>query len=109
MENHFFWTNGVSCSNGGDGTVSPDIFLSYKFGITAISGSGGCNSAQHLAFDNLGRPYHGTNFSQSTASDSTGYMKTQCAFTFTMSDGDTFSINIEPETGYAYIVGQESS
>lgn len=104
-----FWTDGDDCSSGGDGTVSEDIFISKKYGITGITPTGGCSTAQHIAFDHLGRPYHGANFSQSTVADYSGYMKTACTFTFTMSDNDTFAITIEPETGHAFIVGQTGS
>ena len=102
-----FWVGGVDCSSGGDGTVSENIFISKKYGITAVTplAGSGCASAAHIAFDHLGRPHHGANFSQSTAANYSGYMKTACTFTFTMSDGDTFDIAIQPETGYASIVG----
>ncbi len=111
-----FWTGGADCSSGGDGTVSENIFLSKKYGITAITpltGSG-CAGAAHIAFDHLGRPYHGVNFSQSGNTVTThpiysGYMQTACTFTFTMSDGDEFNITIEPETGFASIGGQPNS
>ena len=106
-----FWIGGDDCSSGGDGTVSEEIFISKKYGITAVAPTGGCNGAAHIAFDHLGRPYHGVNFSQSGNTVSThpiysGYMKTACTFTFTMSDNDTFDITIESETGDADVVGQ---
>jgi len=111
-----FWTGGVDCSDGGDGTVSEEIFISKKYGVTAVTplAGSGCASAAHIAFDHLGRPYHGANFSQSGDTVAahpiySGYMKTACTFGFTLSDGDTFSITIEPETGHAFIVGQPDS
>jgi len=107
-----FWTNGgTGCSDGGDGTVSERIFITKKYGITNILASGGCsNTAQsmgHIGFDNLGRPHYG--FSGSAQPDYASIMTQTCKFKFTLSDGDTFSIDIEPETGYAYIIGQEDS
>lgn len=109
-----FWVGGDDCSGGGDSTVSEEIFISKKYGITAVTplAGSGCSSAAHIAFDHLGRPHHGANFSQSgtTGHDIySGYMKTACTFTFTMSNSDTFAISIEPETGYAEIVGQPGS
>lgn len=101
-----FWQNGTICPEGGDGTVSEDIFLTHKFGITNVTNSCG---AAHIAFDHLGRPYHGSSFSNADAVDYEGYADHRCTFTFTLSDGESFQINIEPETGYAYIVGEESS
>ncbi len=109
-----FWIGGDDCSSGGDGIVSENIFISKKYGITTITPTGGCAGAAHLAFDHLGRPYHGANFSQSGDTVTShpiysGYMQTACTFTFTMSDGDTIAIDIQPETGYASIVGQTGS
>lgn len=102
-----FWVNGTDCNDGGDNTVSDRIFLTHKFGIKDISTSGGCANNQYLGFDHYGRPHNG--FTGSTSPNSASYMSTACTFTFTMSDDDTFDITIEPETGFAYIVGQESS
>ncbi len=109
-----FWTGGTDCSSGGDGTVSENIFLSKKYGITAVTplAGSGCASAAHIAFDHLGRPYHGADFSQSgtgTHDIYKGYMQTACTFIFTMSDSDEFNITIEPETGFASIGGQPNS
>jgi type II secretory pathway pseudopilin PulG len=101
-----FWQNGTVCPKGGDGTVSEDIFLTYKFGITNVTNSCG---AAHIAFDHLGRPFHGSAFTNADAVDYEGYAAKRCTFTFTLSDGGNFKIHIEPETGYAYIDGQESS
>jgi len=101
-----FWKNTKTCSGGGDGTVSEDIFLTHRFGITDVTNSCG---AAHIAFDHLGRPFHGSAFSNADAVDYEGYVTQRCTFTFEMSDEDSFQISIEPETGYAYIVGQESS
>ncbi len=102
-----FWTNTASCANGGNSTTSDRIFLTKKFGIKGISGAGGCAEIQHIGFDHLGRPH--VSFSGSTAPTYGSYMNTACTFTFTLSDDDTFSIRINPETGYAFIVGQEDS
>ena len=109
--NPYFWKNTDTCSKGGDGTVSDDIFLSKKYGITAVTPltGTGCAGAAHIAFDHLGRPHHGTNFSQSAAANYGGYMSSRCTFRFTMSDTTTFDISIEPETGYAFIVGQDGA
>ena len=109
-----FWIGGDDCSTGGDGTVSKNIFISKLYSITQVTPGGGCSSAAHIAFDHLGRPHHGANFTQSGDSVAThpiysGYMQTACTFTFTLSDGETFDISIEPESGYAHIVGQDGS
>ena len=96
--------NDANCDS--DTTVSNEIFLSKRFGVTAIDTTG-CNGAAHIGFDHLGRPHQG--FGGSTVPDYDSYLNARCTFTFTMSDGDTFSINIEPETGYAFINEQPAS
>ncbi len=105
-----FWTNGNDCSSGGDGIVSEEVFISKKYGITAVVSSGGCGDGTtmgHIGFDNLGRPHYG--FSNSTQPNYASIITSNCTFTFTMSGGDTFSIDIMPETGYAYISDQSAS
>jgi len=101
-----FWMNTSACKGGGDSTVSSNIFLTKKFGISSVVGTGGCGG-KHIGFDHLGRPH--VNFTASTTPDSASYMKTACNFKFTLSNGDAFDISIQPESGYAHIVGQEGS
>ena len=104
------WT-GASCSNGGDASTSNRIFLTKKYGINTIGWTGSCSAAQYIGFDHLGRPHQG--FAGSPVSgerpDYSSYLRTACTIKFNMSDGDTFTIIIEPETGYAYISDQEDS
>ncbi|EIF50969.1 Tfp pilus assembly protein FimT/FimU [Sulfurovum sp. AR] len=102
-----YWDNSTNCADGGDSNTSDRIFLTKKFGIKAIAGANGCAGVQDIGFDHLGRPH--VSFSGSTAPTYGSYMNTACTFTFTMSDDDTFSIQINPETGYAFIVGQLDS
>ena len=101
-----FWRNTSSCTNGGDGTVSENIFLSKKFGVASVAGTGGC-TGKYIGFDHLGRPH--TVFSTSAVPNNSSYMSTACTFTFTMENSDTFAVTIQPETGYAQIVGQDDS
>lgn len=95
--------NNGSCS---DDDVSPNILIGKKYGVTVNDGTGGC-TGKHIGFDHLGRPH--TSFSGSTVPNYSTYMSSDCTMNFTLSDGDTFSIIIESETGYAYIDGQEES
>jgi hypothetical protein len=95
-------------ANNGDcsaNDVSPNILIGKKYSVTVNNGTGGCTGVRHIGFDHLGRPHVG--FSGSTKPDYSTYVSTVCTMNFVLSDGATFSINIEPETGYAYIVGQE--
>lgn len=105
-----FWSNGTDCSNGGDNTVSPQIFLSKKFGINNFTFSGGCAGVQYIGFDNLGRPHVG--FGNSTTPDYSSYMHSgNCSIKFDFVDTsiNSFTIIIERETGYAYMSDQLNS
>lgn len=89
-----------------DTTVSSEIFLTKRFGVTDVDNSA-CNNLSHIGFDHLGRPHQG--FGNSASADYDSYMDTNCTFTVTMSDGDTFDISIAQESGYAQILGQDGS
>jgi prepilin-type N-terminal cleavage/methylation domain-containing protein len=91
-----------------DSDETPSVLLTKKFGIknSDINPTGGCDRKQIL-FDFLGRP-HFRNTTYATP-DFNNIMTEDCNMTFTMSDGESFSIIIENETGYSYIEGQESS
>ncbi len=103
-----FWQNTSTCGYDDDTTAASDtIFITKKFGISSVSATGGCGGLKHIGFDYLGRPH--VSFSGSNEPDNSSYMSSECIFTFTMSDSETFSISIQPETGYASIVGQENS
>jgi prepilin-type N-terminal cleavage/methylation domain-containing protein len=102
-----FWQNTSSCSNGGNDTVSENIFITKKFGVESIATTGGCVGVQHIGFDHLGRPH--VKFSRSDSPNYSSYMPSLCDMTFGMKTGDSFTIRILPETGYAYIVDQNAS
>ncbi len=103
-----FWAHDGGCARGHQLTdLSPSVFIGKRYGVTTITPGGRCTN-QYLGFDHLGRPYN-SQFPNSQQPNNAGYLTAQCVFTFTMSDGATFKINIEPETGYAYIVGQPDS
>ena len=100
--------SGATCEGSHDSEdISPNIFVGKKYGITALSKGGGCRNA-YIGFDHLGRPYN-RGFGTSAQPDDTGVMRQQCRYTFTLSNGTNFTINIEPETGYAYIADQPGS
>ena len=105
-----FWTSGQNCSaNANTSAFSEDIFISKKYGITDVVSSGSCgntpNSRGHIGFDNFGRPHYG--FGLSVQPNYASLINVRCTFTFTMSDGNTFIIHIEPETGHAFVHGQQ--
>jgi type II secretory pathway pseudopilin PulG len=100
---------------------TPSVLLTKQYGIknSDVSFSGGCNRKQIL-FDYLGRPhYRNTTYASAINSAPTFFnniMTLDCDFTFVVgvdedNDGlnDTFTIRIEAETGYSYILGQEAS
>jgi len=98
----------VNNGNCSASTVSPNILIGKKYGVTVddITGGGKC-TGKSMGFDHLGRPHIG--FSGSTKPDYDSYVTNDCQFNFTLSDGSTFAISIQQETGYAQIVGQSGS
>jgi len=98
---------------GIDSDESPNIFIGKKYSIDSLTPSGGCNS-QHIAFDNLGRPFNGlktTSGGTLATNDYANYMSSDCNMTFGFVDTSIspVSIIISTETGYAYIDGQDDS
>ena len=77
---------------------SPNIFIGKTYGINAINFTGGC-SAQHIAFDNLGRPHNGIG---GAANDYRTYMSQDCNIEFGFADGSITPLNvtIATETGH---------
>ena len=83
---------------------SPNIFIGKNYGIDSLTLNGGCSS-QHIAFDNLGRPFNGLKTTPSGtlgANDYAQYMTRDCSMTFGFADTsiDDVVISISKETGY---------
>ena len=99
----YFWKTTKSCDEGGDGSVSPDIFLSKKYGIDSIDFSGGCRGTHYLGFDRFGRVH--IHFGASSSPDYSSYMRRDCKITFSFKDSSIkpFIIIVTKETGYAYL------
>ena len=87
----------------GNTQVSPKVFIGSKYGITKVTFGGSCAARQHIGFDRLGRIYQ--SFTASTSPDYSKILRTPCTITFAHPNGN-FVIQINPETGYAFIVGQ---
>jgi len=92
---HMFNTNG-NPTIGSD--ESPNIFIGKKYGIISMTFNGGC-SAQHIAFDQLGRPHNGLGSATNSYSQ---YMTSDCRITvgFTNTNITPIIITIATETGY---------
>ena len=93
---------------------SPSIFITKRFGINNVTlnnCSGTQNTtANHIAFDHLGRPHRGV--TNNGSNDYRTYVKNaDCTMTFDFESSgiDPLIITISRETGYAYIVGQPDS
>ncbi len=98
-----FWKNTDDCSNGGDGTVSENTFLTKKYHIASVNFTSGCDGKKHIGFDYLGRPH--TGFEGSITPDFSSYMPSDCDITLTFENGKRTKIRIEPQTGYVHQVG----
>lgn len=103
------WAHDGGCKSGSleMTDLSPNIFVGKRYGVKTVTAGGGCGS-RYIAFDHLGRPHQGVGFSKATKPVHAGYLSSLCTLTFDLEKGDSFTINIEPETGYAYVVGQEN-
>ena len=101
----------ASCADGGDANTSDRIFITHKYGINTITWNGSCSAAQYIGFDHLGRPHQGFAGAPTSGEkpDYSSYLTTACTIVFNMIDGNSFSISIQPETGYAQIVSQPDS
>jgi prepilin-type N-terminal cleavage/methylation domain-containing protein len=103
------WAHDSSCAGSLTlNDLSPNIFIGKRYGVKSVTPGGACSSNKYVAFDHLGRP-HGSGFSNATHPVHAGYLSSTCTLTFDLESGNPFTINIEPETGYAYIDGQDDS
>jgi len=100
-----WWYNAARCDSPTSNRVSSRIFLTKRYGITDIQTSGGCvandGKTGHLGFDHMGRPHYG--FGLSKEPNYHSYIKTPCIIRFGFDNGESFSIVVEPESGYAHI------
>ncbi len=92
--------------NNIDSDESPQVMLGKNYGVSNIEFSGGCSNVQHIAFDNIGRPFVGIG---GATNDYSKYMTDDCTIAVTISGAEDFNITISKETGYASIVGQPNS
>ena len=95
-----------------DQRVSPNVFLSKKFGIKDLNfntcrifktNNNNHSSAKHIAFDKFGRIYK-SNLTSNTP-DYSGYALSDCKITVSFQNNNIspFHIIINKETGFAYI------
>ena len=91
--------------------VSKDVFIGKHFGVKHIDLKE-CTipqyTGQNFGFDYLGRLHVGID-SYGSIANFNRLATRDCNLTVTMSDNSNFSIIIQPETGHAYIQGQENS
>jgi len=109
---HLMAANNKPCENASQAGSSPNIFLTYKYGIEdgniSICSSGG----KYIGFDYLGRPHVGfAGTGGSTSPDYSTILHTDC--NITVHFGDTglspLKIIVEKGTGHTYIEGQSDS
>jgi len=101
------WAHDGGCAGSLEiADLSSNIFVGKRYGVKTVTAGGGCSS-KYIAFDYLGRPHQGVGFSKAKKPIHAGYLSAQCTLKFELEKGDPFTINIEPETGYVYVVGQK--
>jgi len=109
---YIFWDSRKDCpKNSKDALmeqVSPNIFLTQKYGINGVTFS--CqinnnhqvNTYPYISFDNFGRPIKSWS---SYTPNYWGYVVSDCTITFTFKDTsiNPFTIIVPKESGYAYL------
>jgi len=88
----------------GNSASSPKVFITKKFGISNITFGGSCANAQHVGFDHMGRPHQ--SFTASAALDYSTILTAPCNINFIRDGVQLFTIQINPETGYAFRTDQ---
>ncbi len=93
--------------------ASPNVLLTKKYAINNITFNGcegeSASTANHIAFDNLGRPHRGVT-QGATQNYATYINNDNCRITFASPAFDSsIIIEIKQETGYAHIVNQDDS
>ena len=92
--------------------VSPNIFITQKYGINKVEFSSckvfktkavSSNSVKHIGFDGFGRVYR--SFTATSKANHWGYAVEDCKITFSFADSSIypFTIVVENETGYTYL------
>ena len=98
--------NGTSLIHTGDIEATASMNLGEAYDIDNIVFSSSCSfySSKKIAFDHQGRPLKGAFENYSSAYPASNrIIKNTCAISL-YSKGSSVTINIEPETGYSYIL-----
>ena len=99
-------TNGTSLIHTGDIEATTNMNLGEAYDIDSIVFSSDCSfsGSQKIAFDHQGRPLKGAFENYTSAYHSSSrIIQDTCSITL-YSNGANITINIEPETGYTYIL-----
>jgi len=98
-----FGVGTIDCSQASSvaNNYSTNSFIKSKFGITDFKFN---KSGQYIGFDNFGRLYR--SFGSSTIPNYSSYQSgpSRIEFEFGNSNESNFTIQIEPETGYAQVL-----
>ncbi|NPA50008.1 MAG: type II secretion system protein [Epsilonproteobacteria bacterium] len=101
-----YWNGSRPCPKGNmdeiNWDVSPNMFITRKYGISNVKFEGGCTSS-HVGFDHIGRAY--SSFTSVNSTDHSKLIKSDCKITFSFKNSSfaPFSIIIKRESGYAYL------
>lgn len=91
--------NASGATVGIDSDESPNIFIGKQYGINSMTFTGGCDDAQHIAFDHLGRPHNDIGDADN---DYNKYMDADCEIQFGFADAsiNPLTVTITMETGH---------
>ena len=82
-----------------DTDESPNIFIGKTYGIDDIEFDGGCEDAEHIAFDHIGRPHSDIG---GASNDYDKYMTSDCTIEFEFADASItpLTVTIATESGH---------
>ncbi len=98
-------TSGTGLIHTDDDEATREMNIGMKYGITNVQFSGCGSTAKRIAFDHTGRPIIGDSSTMNklySKDDTVRLLRQQCQIILTDDRGNTLSIAIEPETGYAH-------
>ena len=87
----------------GTAFLTKNMNLNETYGISQVTFAGGCNTANRVTFDYLGRPFQGNSSTMTSSYGNNRLIVSDCNITLAKENGQNIVITVSPETGYSYI------
>ena len=96
-------TSGAGLIHYGDAGATAQLNIGHTYGISQVTFTGGCNTANRVTFDYLGRPFQGSSSTMTSPYGNNRLIVSDCNITLFKDNGQNIVITVKPETGYSYI------